>query len=172
MSDEEFYDHGDEFQNDDDYVYYEDEDRVISERGAYDRVGVGRSTEIEGTGRLQKLAREMEQNRGDPTEYIDALLAELMTQTFKDGNRVRQLLPLTLDQANNLKQRLQDIPSLGYKNPVALLFGYYVASAGNDPRAHLRHVGTAINEVKFDEYFRFIRAPDIFRYARLWGTIS
>lgn len=142
-----------------------------SERDAFERTGVGRGTEIEGRGYLQQIFKRVQQRQADPSEYIEALMAALRDETFiYNSNRVA-LLPSSENDVRVFKDKLTLIPSLDFKNPVGLIFGYYVFEQGEISRAKLRRVEKAMTDEKFKDYFQFVTPPDIVRYARLWATI-
>lgn len=160
MSDDEYY--SDPYNIDDDWK---------DEKGAFDRVGTGR-TEIEGKGYLQSLERQYAQNRADPDEYIRALIAELRTEIFPLNKKKIQLLPITDGDVEILMDKLSLISRLDYKNPIALIFGFYVYQPDNVvSKSRLKHVNDAMSYEPYEEYFKFVYLYDIIRYVRLWDTV-
>ena len=147
------------------------EDEWKDERGAFERTGVGRGTDIEGKGYLQQLHRQMRQDRADPTEYIEALLAEIRNEYYDVGNNRFPLLTLSEPQIDFLKTKLDLIPSLKYKNPIGLIFGFYIRDGnGKISISKLKQVETAMKQPQF-EYFKYVKPYDLIRYARLWDDI-
>lgn len=156
--------------SEEEYNFYE-EDEWKEERGAFERTGVGRGTEIEGRGYLQQLQRQLRQEQGDPTEFIESLLAEMRNEYYRIGDRQFPLITLSESEVNFFKEKLTVIPSLGMKNPIGLIFGFYVNTPTGISRTRLKNVETAMEQPQFIEYFRFVKPHDIIRYARLWETV-
>lgn len=147
------------------------EDEWKDERGAFERTGVGRGTEIEGKGYLQQLQRQLRQDKADPTEYIEALLAEMRNEYYVVGNRRFPLITLSESQVNFFKTKLVLIPALKYKNPIGLIFGFYIRDDdGVISHSKLKQVETAMKHPQFD-YFTYVKPHDLVRYARLWDAV-
>ena len=73
----------------------------------------------------------------------------------------------TEENINDMIELTDNIQLLEFKNPVCLIFGYFVYSKGVIvDKNKLEHVKHAIP--KFNDYFEFVHLQDIVRYARLW----
>lgn len=143
--------------------YFEDDYKFLPDIGAYERTYAQRPEDIvlgtfigDGSkyGEMQKKIQRMNLT---PQEKFNQLFAIAVVGISS--------VSLTDAEIEDIKNRSLVIPKVYYKNPVALILGYYFYT--NKQKNFLKE----FNRIKDKEIFENIKPEDMVRYIRIWEKV-
>lgn len=136
--------------NEDDNEYVEEEQELIAERKAFERVGVSMAS-------TAKTPKEKFKN------VVSSIFYKLKTQlNFSDTD------------LTNILDPVDKISKIQYKNQTAYILGYYVTKGGRDKLINTRSMVDRLDraESAIDDSDPSITRADIIRYSVFWNEIK
>jgi hypothetical protein len=159
-------DYGDEENegNEDEYDFTNDEQKFVSEMGAFDRAGGKKNlisfmgTSLEGETDFQRRRARFSMPDDDQFRYS--------LQMFI--NKISDDINVTDNDYDRLNELIDVIPNIKYKNPQAFFFAYNTIVAKEIDKTRLNKMEKLASRwSKDNEEDLSTTAPDIIRYCRL-----
>lgn len=136
---------------------YDDENMFQAERKAYERAGYGGTTS-------DVLGLRMTKAIQDPNERFN----ERLNGVFGDLRNNFENITITNNDMEKLREKIESVDRIEYKNPTAYVLGYLATSGGKkiDDKI-LQDIFGILGKISDLS----VKQEDVIRYCRLWTEV-